>query len=128
MDNKDKNVDQDQIMTLSETAQYLKLAEKTLLRMVHRQEIPCAKVGNQWRFLRAMVDDWLISRMQVVPRNDFGRLAEKNEEAVPLSRLIKPEYVVLSIQPDAKERVLAQLISPLEEKGILANTDAFLEG
>ncbi len=118
----------DPIMTLSEVAQYLKLAEKTVLRMVHRNEIPCAKVGNQWRFMRPMINDWLLSKMRVVPRNDLARLVEQNERLLPLSRLVLPEYVILGIRPDTKENVLAQMVRPLKEKGIVADDENFLAG
>lgn len=116
------------IMTLTETAEYLKLAEKTVLRMIHRNEIPCAKVGNQWRFMRAMLDDWLVSKMQVVPRNDLAKLIETGDESVPLSRLIRPEYVILDLRPGNKESVLGQLITPLVERGIVTNYDKYLGG
>ncbi|HEB11433.1 MAG TPA: DNA-binding protein, partial [Spirochaetales bacterium] len=45
------------IMTLSEVAQYLKLAEKTVLRMVHRGSIPAVKIASQWRFLRSVINE-----------------------------------------------------------------------
>jgi len=118
----------DQIMTLSQVAEYLKLAEKTVLRMVHRKEIPCAKVGSQWRFVRAMIDDWLVSKMQVVPRNDLAVLAEQDHAMLPISRLVRPEHVVLDIEPGTKEDVLAQLVRPLMEQGELPKDHSFLEG
>ncbi|NBB74869.1 MAG: PTS transporter subunit EIIA, partial [Bacteroidetes bacterium] len=55
------------VMTLAEAAGYLKVAERTVLRMVHSGEIPCVKVGGQWRFLRTVIDDWLLSRMNFAP-------------------------------------------------------------
>jgi PTS system nitrogen regulatory IIA component len=102
-----------EIMTLSEVAVYLRLAEKTVLRMVHKGQIPCAKVASQWRFLRSMMDDWLIAKMRVVPQNDLARLIENSPEVVPLSRLLKAEYVILDIRPGTKEDVLHQLVQPL---------------
>ncbi len=113
-------------MTLPEVASYLKLAEKTILRMIHRNEIPCAKIGNQWRFSRAMINDWFHSKMQVVPRNDIARLIERGDESVPLSRLVREQRIVFDIQPGAKEDVLTQLIRPLIEEGIIENLEEFL--
>jgi excisionase family DNA binding protein len=82
------------VMTLSEVASYLKVAERTVLRMVHGGEIPCAKVGGQWRFLRTVVDDWLLSRMSLTPSGemaappvDRGTEADRGtEEAAQLGR------------------------------------------
>lgn len=117
------------ILTLSEVAQYLKVAEKTVLRMIHRNEIPCAKIGNQWRFQKSLIDRWLHGQMQARPAD--GSLATLMEESplyVRLSRLIRPEYVVLGIKPDTKEGVLAQLIGPLERQGLIHDRSLFLSG
>jgi PTS system nitrogen regulatory IIA component len=103
----------DEVMTLPEVASYLRLAEKTVLRMVHKGQIPCAKVASQWRFLRSLIDDWLIAKMQVVPQNDLARLIESSPEVVPLARLLKTEYVVPDLRPGTKEDVLHQLVQPL---------------
>ena len=53
-------------MTLIEIARYLKVSEKTILRMIQNREIPAAKVSNQWRFQRAIIDNWLSERMRAV--------------------------------------------------------------
>ncbi len=102
-----------EVMTLSEVAVYLRLAEKTVLRMVHRGQIPCAKVASQWRFLRSLIDDWLIAKMRVVPQNDLARLIESSPEVVPLTPLLKAEHVVLDLRPGSREDVLHQLVQPL---------------
>jgi excisionase family DNA binding protein len=103
----------DQILTLSEVAEYLKVAEKTILRMIQKGEIPCAKVASQWRFMKPMIDDWLISRMNVLPRNDLSSLLEREGSLVPLSRLIRKEKIIMDLSPGTKEEVLNALIAPL---------------
>jgi PTS system nitrogen regulatory IIA component len=116
-----------EIMTLSEVAVYLRLAEKTVLRMVHKGQIPCAKVASQWRFLRSMMDDWLIAKMRVVPQNDLARLIESSPEVVPLSRLLKAEYVILDIRPGTKEDVLHQLVQPLLRSQFIDREGPFVD-
>lgn len=103
----------DQIMTLSEVAEYLKVAEKTILRMIKKGEIPCAKIASQWRFMRPMIDDWLISRMNVIPKNDLSALLAKEGSLVPLSRLIKKERILTGLPASSKEEILDALITPL---------------
>ncbi|OQY32368.1 MAG: hypothetical protein B6241_11085 [Spirochaetaceae bacterium 4572_59] len=102
-----------QIMTLSEVAEYLKVAEKTILRMIQKGEIPCAKVASQWRFMRPMIDDWLISRMNVIPKNDLSSLLIKEGSLVPLSRLIRRERILTGLPAGSKEEMLDALIAPL---------------
>ena len=49
----------DEILTLPEVAQLLKVAEKTVYTMAQRGEIPAFKVRGQWRFKRADLDQWI---------------------------------------------------------------------
>jgi PTS system nitrogen regulatory IIA component len=127
MDNKLKlKTNYDDILTLEEVSQYLKLSQKTVLRMVHGGKIPCAKVGGQWRFIRALIDDWLLAKMKVVPKNDLVRLIEADADAVVLSRLLRPELIELKIQPGSKNEVLAQLVRPLVAAGIVKDEQIFL--
>ena len=49
----------DEILTLPEVAQLLKVAEKTVYTMAQKGELPAFKVGGQWRFRRADLDAWI---------------------------------------------------------------------
>lgn len=40
----------DSVMTLRETAEYLRLSEMTVLRLIQKGVIPGIKIGRQWRF------------------------------------------------------------------------------
>ncbi len=48
-----------ELMTVREVAAYLRVTEKTIYRLLRRPEIPASRVGHQWRFDRASVDNWL---------------------------------------------------------------------
>ena len=58
----------DEILTLPEVAQLLKVAEKTVYTMAQREEIPAFKVRGQWRFKRADLDQW-IERQKTAQRD-----------------------------------------------------------
>ncbi|KPM01480.1 methylation-associated defense system helix-turn-helix domain-containing protein MAD1 [Vibrio splendidus] len=49
----------DQILTLKELAEYLKLAEKTAYRLASEGKLPGFKVGGSWRFKRADLEAWI---------------------------------------------------------------------
>ena len=121
------STNQNRIMTLSEVAKYLRLAEKTVLRMAHRGEIPCGKVASQWRFMQSVIDDWLISKMKVVPRNDLSAVIESRQSLVPLSRLVREDFIVPRIYPGTKERVLKQLVQPLTQEKLIQSAEVFIE-
>ena len=52
------------IFTVGEVAAYLKLPISTVYRLAERREIPGHKVGRQWRFQRAVIDEWLRKRSE----------------------------------------------------------------
>lgn len=57
--NSDKVAPMEKLMTLEEVAEYLRLSKGTVYRMANSGKIPASKVGNQWRFRKEDVDQWL---------------------------------------------------------------------
>lgn len=47
------------ILTLQEVAEYLKVDERTVYRMVKSKQLPAFKVRNQWRFKKEAIDKWI---------------------------------------------------------------------
>ncbi len=106
-------MDDREVMTLPEVADYLQLAERTVLRMAQRGEIPAAKVASQWRFLRPLVREWVAARMQALPKATADRLARSSARLLPLTEVMRRELMVFGIRPGPKEEVLRQLVAPL---------------
>ena len=52
----------DEILTLKEVAQYLKLAEKTAYRLAAEGRLPGFKVGGSWRFKREDIEHWIVEQ------------------------------------------------------------------
>jgi excisionase family DNA binding protein len=48
-----------EVLTLAEAAAYLRLPEADVLRLARDQGLPGRKVGDEWRFLKAAIQDWL---------------------------------------------------------------------
>lgn len=49
----------DEILTLKEVADYLKLAEKTAYRLAAEGTLPGFKVGGSWRFKKEDILQWI---------------------------------------------------------------------
>jgi len=49
----------DQIMTVKEVADYLKVNERTVYRMAAASKIPAFKVGGSWRFKQIEIERWI---------------------------------------------------------------------
>ena len=49
----------DEILTLKELSEYLKLTEKTAYRLAAEGKLPGFKVGGSWRFKSEDVNAWI---------------------------------------------------------------------
>ncbi len=116
----------DEIMTVSEVAEYLQLAEKTIVRMAQRGDIPAAKVASQWRFMRSLVREWLVAQMQTLPAGRLDEVARREDALLPLHEMIRPELMSLGIKPGPKDAVLRQIVAPLVQTGFAADPSRLL--
>ena len=51
----------DKWLTIDELASYLKMGRTKLYTMAQKGGIPGKKIGNQWRFDREDIDEWIKS-------------------------------------------------------------------
>ena len=49
----------DEFLTVTELADYLRLKQGTVLGMVRRKEIPAYRIGKAYRFSSAEIEEWL---------------------------------------------------------------------
>lgn len=118
---------ENEILTLAEVAEYLKLSDKTILKMVKNQEIPCAKIANQWRFSKPALNDWITSKMEVIPQNDLSRLIEKEYDSVPLSRLMDEENIILPLKARSREEVIKELAEKAFKSNLISEKEIFIQ-
>jgi excisionase family DNA binding protein len=50
----------EEMITIQQVANYLKVDRLTVYRLVTQKRIPAFKVGGQWRFKQEMIDSWLL--------------------------------------------------------------------
>ena len=49
----------EQLMTIDELAQYMRVSRFTVYRLVKGRFIPGTKIGRQWRFQKEEIDRWV---------------------------------------------------------------------
>ena len=114
------------LMTLSEIAEYLKVAEKTVLRMIQKNEIPCVKIASQWRFDRGLIDNWIMDKMNNTKEDELTRLLQDDADSVPLARLTSEDFIITDLQPGSRESLLRQLSAPLAGAGMVKDHERFV--
>ena len=60
----------DDVLTLKEVAEYLKVNERTIYRMVADRKIPGFKVGGSWRFKLTEIEAWIKAKSHEVQVDD----------------------------------------------------------
>ena len=116
-----------EIMTLSEVANYLKIATKTVSRMIQREEIPCFKISGQWRFKKSTIDDWLDNKMNNNNSKISNIYAQNDISFLPIYKLINEDFIILDVDGVNTKEILQQLVKPLKTNNILENTNSLVE-
>ena len=98
----------DEVLTIEETAALLKVSETTVYQLTRSGELPARKVGREWRFLRSRLLAWLAqpgeSAEGVVQRDEHGGeyKIENGQEHValwlPLTRAEKGRLIEKAVR------------------------------
>jgi excisionase family DNA binding protein len=96
------------ILTTQELSNYLKLNEKTVLKMAQAGELPGFKIGNQWRFYLSAIDEYLQDKLAKSPNYDLSRIVQ-TADIMPLSRLVDESSIELGLKSDNRNGILYEL-------------------
>lgn len=101
MDNKDR------LWSIQDASTFLHVAEKTVMRMIQRGELPAVRVGSQWRLLPAQLNEWLANQ-QSRPAS-VADLLRTDPMAVPFDRLLREDEISVGVDLSSAEAVLSHL-------------------
>lgn len=97
-----------EILTIRQLAEYLMVSEKTVYRMLDRNELPAIRVGAQWRFRKSDIDHWLTEELRRVEiEGKRGALEASEASDIAIAPLLSPENVWLSAAPRSRDELLA---------------------
>ena len=112
------------ILTLKELAIYLRVNERTILRMQQSGQIKGVKIGGQWRFNGSQIDalffpDKALTGPDTVPLADLTR----SPIVVPLSRVLRPDRFIMEMKAKDATGVLDELCSLISAKNLCLDTN-----
>ncbi len=107
------------ILTLKELAEYLRVNERTILRMLKSGQIQGVKIGGQWRFNGSQIDQMFFPANQpsgpdVVPLAEFTPATL----AIPISRIMREDRVILELKAKNTDGVIQELSEPFAKKSL----------
>jgi PTS system nitrogen regulatory IIA component len=112
------------LMTARELAEYLRLNERTVLKLAAQGELPSARLGNQWRFRRAIIDAWLQDQMLGIrPGSDQ---ASTTPPTFSFQEGFRPGHVIERLKASAYAGVLEEMCARAHDLGLIRDKTWFL--
>jgi len=94
-----------ELMTIEEVANYLRVSERTVYDWANKGEIPCGKLGTNWRFKRSEIEKYVDRKLGAGrPSIQFNQMG--------IADVLTPERVLL-MESVSKAGVLEALVGAL---------------
>jgi nitrogen PTS system EIIA component len=118
---------EDRLMTVKQLATYLRVNERTVLKLVQDGFLPGVKVGNQWRFRKAMIDTWLDDQMLgISPRWVEAQATRAPRRMLSLESCFDKEHIVPDLTGKTKSSVIVELSEHAHKLGLVRDDTWFV--
>lgn len=119
---------EDRLLTVKQLAEYLSVNDRTVLKLVSEGTLPGVKVGNQWRFRKAMIDAWLDDQMLgVVPKYlDAPIPGGSPRRMLELTSCFQPEHVIPELEARTRNGVIEELAALADRLGLVRDRTWFV--
>lgn len=108
---------QDDILTIDEVAQYLRVSERTVYDWAQKGEIPAGKIGTVWRFKKDQIEKFVNDRLS------------SNNSALPINlRNIVSPLRVAFLEQESKHDVIIELAEVLSTAPQIKRKDELIKG
>ena len=97
---------EDDILTIEEVAEYLRVSERTVYDWAQKGEIPAGKIGTVWRFKKSEIEKWVNERLSSNIKK------EENNPEVIVKNILSPDRIVF-INHTTKRDALVELANNL---------------
>jgi excisionase family DNA binding protein len=110
-------------LTAKEAAEYLKLAERTLVRLAHEGKIPGVKIGGQWRFRRALLDEYL----DTLASESVATAGTAPAQVVdaPLGEILTVDQIIPDLSVSNRSEVIHAMVERVTKLGLVKDQGWF---
>jgi excisionase family DNA binding protein len=113
-----------ELLTTQELADYLRINERTVLKLASLGELPGVRLGSQWRFRRTVIDAWL--HEQALGSSLGSPPITDVEPATFGLGDFKREHVLATLEGRTLARVLEELSTHAHALGLVRDKTWFL--
>jgi excisionase family DNA binding protein len=115
----------DRLLTVPELSLYLQIPDRTILRLAATGQLPGARIADQWRFKRGVIDKWLALQMDAGDE-DLEIEDVPDPAAMPLGDLLEERSVILSFEAKDALQAIEQLAARAFANGYLVDKPWFV--
>jgi PTS system nitrogen regulatory IIA component len=90
----------DDILTIDEVAQYLRVSERTVYEWAQKGDIPCGKIGTVWRFKKTEIEKWVNERLTTKSKT----VSVDNE--VKVKNILSPDRIIFLNRPTKHDALI----------------------
>lgn len=114
------------ILTLKELADYLRVNERTILRMLNGGQLKGTKIGGQWRFNSSQIDSLFFPMEQGANEEVLNEISSSAARMpMPLNRIIADNQVLLDLHGTTVDQVIKELAKPSIFSGLVMDLPEF---
>jgi excisionase family DNA binding protein len=114
-------------MTLKEVAEYLRVNDRTVLKLASEGALPGARVGNLWRFRLGAIEAWLEDQMIGIPAPQAGPAAQvpPGRSVLSLATCFAPDHILLDLAATTADEVIGELVGFGHQLGLVRDPTRF---
>jgi PTS system nitrogen regulatory IIA component len=120
-----------EMMDMEQLAAYLQRDVREVGKLASRGHLPGHKVGGQWRFARAEINQWLEKEMRGYSEKQLAALetagARGGDREPLLAELLSESSVAVPLNATTRSSVLRELVSAAEQSWQVYDAAAVLE-
>lgn len=121
-------------LSTKELARLLGSDARQLERQAQRGEIPCQKVGGQFRFNQAQIHDWLQQTVTTMDGEGLSRMdagitnhRRTSQDDMIVAPLLQNSGIAVQLDARTKNGVLRRLVGLAQESGLVYDDAALLQ-
>jgi excisionase family DNA binding protein len=114
-------------MTVKEVADYLRVNDRTVLKLASEGALPGARVGNLWRFRLGAIEAWLEDQMLGIfpPPSAPAERVPPGRSLVALAACFEPGHILLDLAATKGDGVIGELVDFAHRLGLVRDPTRF---
>jgi PTS system nitrogen regulatory IIA component len=118
-----------EMMDLEEVASYLQRDKREVSKLADRGHLPGRKVGGEWRFARAEINQWIETQLPAYTEQQLRALEARDtpgDDRPLVAELLAPESTAVPLAASTRASVLKELVRLAEQSGQVYDPEAIL--